>query len=697
MSQRFQQGLYNISNAYERSGTAKQSDWTGEKEMFRVQGFEQVDLSGQPPVYDTGGMLTEIINLPWRKAANEILDDQMQIQSSNNRWLQKQQIPAEVHEAELPFMIPHVKASSAPISSSIQRLLPSDFSLQGFPLKLLPSDFSLQGFPLVNMDPPPQSTWLSSSGGGDDTTTKIGSIMDGQGLSLSLSSLRHLESFKFEDLRMENSEVYLHNQGIGTSSSNPYGPKNFGPYPPRDDQIHFGYTASPMVTNGLKNSKYLRSAQELLEEFCSVGRGQFKNQKVKKQDRNPNSLNGGGGGGAGASSSKDRHPLSQAERADYQRKKVKLLSMLDEIDGRYSRYCEQMQAMVNSFDVVIGNGAAAPYTVLAQKAMSRHFRCTKDAIIAQLKQTCEILGENDLTISAGLTKGETPKLKLLEQKFRQQKALHHMGMLDSEAWRPQRGLPDRSVNILRAWLFEHFLNPYPSEADKLLLSRQTGLSKNQVSNWFINARVRLWKPMVEEMYQREFQEEQEAAETKQDNINEPNSETHSQNNVVTTAQTTMHNTPTIPATSKISEMNASEKDPSQNSIKYRQCTLGNQLSFQAGSSSTSTTYADLAPSVYRCFMANEAEAAETHDLGVSTDEGANAGLVRLGSSQAGDVSLTLGLRHSGNVVVGRDDGNKDEGGNGVDGESSHDEDNDDYGDADGNDDNNYGGEVLLCF
>lgn len=37
-----------------------------------------------------------------------------------------------------------------------------------------------------------------------------------------------------------------------------------------------------------------------------------------------------------------------------------------------------------------------------------------------------------------------------------------------------------------------------------MLARQTGLSRGQVSNWFINARVRLWKPMVEEMYKEEF-------------------------------------------------------------------------------------------------------------------------------------------------------------------------------------------------
>lgn len=124
---------------------------------------------------------------------------------------------------------------------------------------------------------------------------------------------------------------------------------------------------------------------------------------------------------------------------------------------------------MNSFDSMIGYGAAAPYTALAQKAMSRHFRCIKDAIVAQLKQTCKYLGEKDVTGSGGLTKGETPRLKMLDQKLRQQKALHQMGMLDSDAWRPQRGLPERSVNVLRAWIFEHFLHPYVLHSHSLSL------------------------------------------------------------------------------------------------------------------------------------------------------------------------------------------------------------------------------------
>ncbi|VAH94667.1 unnamed protein product [Triticum turgidum subsp. durum] len=176
------------------------------------------------------------------------------------------------------------------------------------------------------------------------------------------------------------------------------------------------------------------------------------------------------------------------------------------VDRRYNHYCDQMQMVVNFFDSVMGFGAATPYTALAQKAMSRHFRCLKDAIAAQLRHTCELLGEKDAGTSSGLTKGETPRLRAIDQSLRQQRAFHHMGMMEQEAWRPQRGLPERSVSILRSWLFEHFLHPYPSDADKHLLARQTGLSRNQVSNWFINARVRLWKPMIEEMYQQETKE-----------------------------------------------------------------------------------------------------------------------------------------------------------------------------------------------
>ncbi|KAJ7296369.1 hypothetical protein O6H91_Y127900 [Diphasiastrum complanatum] len=173
-----------------------------------------------------------------------------------------------------------------------------------------------------------------------------------------------------------------------------------------------------------------------------------------------------------------------------------------QVDRRYRIYSDQMHAVVASFDSVLGVGAAIPYTALALQAMSRYFRCLRDAISGQIQLVCKALGEEE--IGRQLTnRGGISRLRYVDQQLRQQRSFQQLGMLQQHAWRPQRGLPERSVSVLRAWLFEHFLHPYPKDADKIMLARQTGLTRSQVSNWFINARVRLWKPMVEEMYQEE--------------------------------------------------------------------------------------------------------------------------------------------------------------------------------------------------
>ncbi|CAN6618124.1 hypothetical protein TRVA0_007S01332 [Trichomonascus vanleenenianus] len=51
-------------------------------------------------------------------------------------------------------------------------------------------------------------------------------------------------------------------------------------------------------------------------------------------------------------------------------------------------------------------------------------------------------------------------------------------------------LPRPVTDILRNWLDDHVHHPYPTEAEKNQLMRQTGLTMNQISNWFINARRR---------------------------------------------------------------------------------------------------------------------------------------------------------------------------------------------------------------
>ncbi|XP_053621840.1 homeobox protein PKNOX2-like [Plodia interpunctella] len=58
-------------------------------------------------------------------------------------------------------------------------------------------------------------------------------------------------------------------------------------------------------------------------------------------------------------------------------------------------------------------------------------------------------------------------------------------------------LPRHATQLLRAWLFQHLVHPYPTEEEKRTLAAQTRLTLLQVNNWFINARRRILQPMLD--------------------------------------------------------------------------------------------------------------------------------------------------------------------------------------------------------
>ncbi|KAG8377843.1 hypothetical protein BUALT_Bualt08G0075700 [Buddleja alternifolia] len=254
----------------------------------------------------------------------------------------------------------------------------------------------------------------------------------------------------------------------------------------------------------IASSKYLKPAQSLLEEMVRVGGKDIDISNEKYVEK----LSGGSRKGPFGLSPGLKSELSNSELLSDKHETyinlLKLLALLEEVERRYEEYYHHMEELVSSFEVIAGLGAGKSYTALALQAMSKHFSGLRNTILAQIRAAKQKIEKDTPKISSRLS-----QLSLLDQESRQNRvSLQQLGILQSsrQAWRPIRGLPETSVTILRAWLFEHFLHPYPNDSEKLMLASQTGLSKNQVSNWFINARVRLWKPMIEEMYKEEFAE-----------------------------------------------------------------------------------------------------------------------------------------------------------------------------------------------
>ncbi|NP_001168681.1 BEL1-like homeodomain protein 9 [Zea mays] len=257
-----------------------------------------------------------------------------------------------------------------------------------------------------------------------------------------------------------------------------------GPYGP-----FTGYAAV------LGRSRFLGPAQKLLEEICNVGGRPPHLDPLS--DEGMFGMEHGMGGVDRATA--EAVAVSGAEQ---QWRKTRLISLMEDVCRRYKQYYQQLQSVISSFETVSGLSNAVPFASMALRTMSKHFKFLKGMIMSQLRNTSKVaasdgIGKDDMANFALMGGGADHLRGNSVNTFSQ---AHNI-------WRPQRGLPERAVSVLRSWLFEHFLHPYPTDSDKQMLAKQTGLTRNQVSNWFINARVRLWKPMVEEIHNLEMRQQ----------------------------------------------------------------------------------------------------------------------------------------------------------------------------------------------
>lgn len=73
-------------------------------------------------------------------------------------------------------------------------------------------------------------------------------------------------------------------------------------------------------------------------------------------------------------------------------------------------------------------------------------------------------------------------------------------------------LPSHAVEYLKAWLMspKHINHPYPTEKEKAKMVADTGIELKRLNNWFVNNRIRYWKPRMEAL-QRQNQQNSDAS------------------------------------------------------------------------------------------------------------------------------------------------------------------------------------------
>nr|GEX37147.1 BEL1-like homeodomain protein 4 [Tanacetum cinerariifolium] len=303
--------IFNFSHGFERASQDQQHHMANQirRDKLRVQGFEPPPGSlvgledgvvggGEiPAVYETGaGMLSEMFNYQTGTSATELLENQINYQQHRSQrgenWYGNSAQAMQLflmnpsHESPSSQSSSHHHHNPSTSSSTLHMLLPNNVtSSSPTTLHHQQSFGSTSGSGQGQFGPSTQFAWVPPSGGSG------------------------------------GSDPYRNFQLQGVGGGGVLGPTHH--------PIHVGYGSSSLgAVKALRTSRYVKAAQELLEEFCSVGRGQFKmNKSGSKHNTNQNPSNSSGGG---SSASKDLPPLSSAERIEHQRGKSKLLSMLDE-------------------------------------------------------------------------------------------------------------------------------------------------------------------------------------------------------------------------------------------------------------------------------------------------------------------------------------------------------------------------------
>ncbi|KAI3713749.1 hypothetical protein L1987_72335 [Smallanthus sonchifolius] len=145
-------------------------------------------------------------------------------------------------------------------------------------------------------------------------------------------------------------------------------------------------------------------------------------------------------------------------------KKKHLLALLEMVDERYNQCLDEIHTVISAFSAVteLNSQIHACFALHTITFFYKHLR--------------EKISNHILSMAADFNTMED-----LSSFVPKQWSLQQLRRNDHQLWRPQRGLPEKSVSVLRAWMFQNFLHPYPKDAEKQLLAVKSGLTRSQSS------------------------------------------------------------------------------------------------------------------------------------------------------------------------------------------------------------------------
>ncbi|XP_008220456.1 PREDICTED: homeobox protein ATH1 [Prunus mume] len=353
--------------------------------------------------------------------------------------------------------------------------------------------------PTGNLDP---NGWLSSNGENVMTYHSYSSCKFSNELALTLATSSPA-IVGGVDIRNQCSDIGSSGMAHPSLNQSRFGSSEQNSCNSEELSLSFGSYKPPQLSQVICGSRYLHVVQEILFDIASyslenLDQSSFSSARIMSEN-------------ADSDGRFEVHKDPALQKQEIKTKKSKLLTLLQMLDDCYNQCVDEIHTVVSAFHAATETD---PHI---------HARFALQTISVLYKNLRERISTHFLAMTAN-SNPASPTESERSFEIHKQLALQHLKKKEHQIWRPQRGLPERSVSVLRAWMFQNFLHPYPKDAEKHVLAVKSGLTRNQVSNWFINARVRLWKPMIEEMYS-----EMNRRKTRQSDNTERNNRSHHHN------------------------------------------------------------------------------------------------------------------------------------------------------------------------